>query len=136
VTTILYVAIGCFIAGLASGWYFGGLHGKAQLEALQASQFKALADAYVEQKKAAQAKQQALEAENETLKDNQLKFPDVAVRVCRIAAALPEAGHPGQVLPAAAGVLPPSDPPDRDIGPALFALADEADAIVAKCRAL
>jgi hypothetical protein len=136
--TLVYAVIAALLLGFGVGWYFGGLHGKAQLEAMQASQFKALADAYQAQQLAAQTKQKALEAENETLSADALKYPDVSVRVCKLTGPpMPRPAPSGQVLSAGPGVLPQApvaDPPD--IGPTLFADADRADEIVAKCRAL
>jgi hypothetical protein len=50
-------AIGVIVAAFGAGWYCGGLRAKSQLEALQSSQFQALAHAYVAQQNAAAALQ-------------------------------------------------------------------------------
>jgi hypothetical protein len=133
---LIAVVIGLF----CGGFYFGTLHGKAQLEALQASQFQAMADAYRKQKDAAAASVAALEKENAELTADRLAYPDVAVRVCRIQAiGVPAATNPGHVVPAGAGVLSqvaaPAPDGGRDFGPDLFHLADEADQLIAHCRA-
>jgi hypothetical protein len=70
--TIVYAVIAALLLGLGVGWYFGGLHGKAQLEALQASEFKALADAYQAQvlaKQQSEAKLATVENAYDAIKD-------------------------------------------------------------------
>ena len=128
------------LALFAGGYYVGNLRGRAQLEALQASQFQALADAYQKQRAVQAAAQAALERENAELTADRLAYPNVDVRVCRIQTAnVPAAPATGHGVPAGTGALPQNparDPdPGADVGPALFDLADQADAIVAKCRA-
>lgn len=138
---ILYAKVGAVLLTVAvlfgAGFHFGGMRAEATLNDYKASAAEALADAYVAQQKAAQAKQVAYDKEIDGLKSAVLTYPTVAVRMCPTShPVVPQTGGGGQVIPTSAGTLPPSDPPARDIGPALFALADEADAIVAKCRAL
>lgn len=139
---VLYAKVGAVLLTIAvlfgAGFHFGGMRAEVTLEDYKASAALALADAYVAQQKAADAKQRALETENETLKDDRLKYPDIAVRVCRLAAnpVVPATARSGQVVPAGTGVLPQAPVSSDDRGPDLFADADKADAIVAKCRAL
>jgi hypothetical protein len=141
----MYAKIGAIVLGIVllfgSGYHFGGLASKTKLEALQAANALSLANDYKQREADHIAKEKALGLENDQLKDNALKFPTVAVRVCHLAPAVPAPGKGGQVVSTGPGVgtadpqpVPASSGPD--LGPVLFGLADALDQIAAKCRAL
>lgn len=83
---------------------------------------------------------ESLAQEMDTLRRQRIDLPTVPVRLCRytLAASKPVPGAQ-ETQPAGAGTLSqagaPSYQPGPDIGPALDRLWDEADEIVAKCRA-
>ena len=83
---------------------------------------------------------ETLATEMDTLRRQRIDLPTVPVRLCRytIAAGNPVRG-PQEAGPSGAGPLPQAGPPadtaGPDIGPGLDRLWDEADEIVAKCRA-
>lgn len=122
----------------AGGYYLGGLKPKADLATYKETEATQLATAAEAAQAAQAAKAAAYEQEIDRLKAGTVRYPVVPVRLC------PSAPHPrvpktnlgGQVLSASAGALPPSavGDPQPDLGPDLFALADSADEIVAKCR--
>jgi hypothetical protein len=137
VGAIVVAVVGLFLAG----YHLGGLKGKAQAEAAHVVQLTALADAYQAQAIERQAKERAYDQELTTLHVERAATPDLVVRLCPDAprAPVPAAREGGRLLPAGAGNLPPAAVPDpegggADIGAALFALADRADEIVARCR--
>ena len=84
--------------------------------------------------------------ELETLRTARVATPTRSVRLCGNPASVPAAEGPpapatgGDATPAASGELPAetrrADSGGPDIGSRLYALADEADAAVASCRAL
>jgi hypothetical protein len=138
--TYVWAAIAAFL--LALFFWLGGLHEKVTLEALQASNATALADEYKQREAAHTVKEKAYDKEIDGLKNDQLTYPTVAVRLCPspASAPVPAAGSPGHELPAPAGLLPPNaiavpSVEGPDYGPVLFALADRADSVSAKCRA-
>jgi hypothetical protein len=83
---------------------------------------------------------ESLATEMDTLRRQRIDLPTVPVRLCRytIAAGNPVRGAQ-ETEPSRAGALPQAGPPTvtagPDIGPGLDRLWDEADEIVAKCRA-
>jgi hypothetical protein len=130
------------VAIFLGGYKVADWRGKAASEALQAANALALADDYKKLEAAHIAKETALAAENDQLKNDSLKFPTVSVRMCKYASPIVSTtGTPRQVIPTSAGVgssdpkpVPQGDGPDY--GPSLFGLADALDSIDAKCRAL
>lgn len=82
-----------------------------------------------------------LQDELQTLHDTARAQPAPVVRLCnrpvrRDLLADRAAGPGSDEAATAAGQLPETDGPGRDIGPELYAIADDADEIVASCRAL
>lgn len=133
-----------FAAKLAAGFgllliafYLGGLRASAEESKLAATAAGALAKSYADLDVVRLRKEAAYEKEIDSLKNSQLEYPSVAVRLCPSNPQLPAARGAGQVLPPRPGILQAAPVPDReapDVGPALFADADFADQIVAKCR--
>lgn len=134
------------------GWYVGNLRGDDRVdkcqtaaEASRAEQLRALATAWQNRELQFQAQEARRDAENQTLRDDALKYPIGPVRVCHITVAAGPAGTPlpaGQGQPAAPWVVqaePQPVPRDKsvgsDFGPILSSVADDADSIVAACRA-
>ena len=142
---MMYVKIGAIAVAVAllfgGGFYFGGLSQKSKLEALQTANALSLANSYKVEEAAHIAKEKALGLENDQLKADALKYPTVAVRMCKFTPLVSAPGKGGHILPAPSGVgpgdlkpVPASEGPDY--GPSLFGLADALDQIAAQCRAL
>lgn len=134
--TVVAAAIAVFMFG----YHQGGLSARNEANTAHAAQLAKLNQEYAARDAAAQKKDAAYEMEITQLGVQQLHIPDVAVRLCPAtpSAPMPSTHSAGQVVPAAAGVLPPQPVgggAGTDVGPALFSLADYADEIVAKCRA-
>lgn len=130
-------------AGLAyAGYHVADLKGKAALASLREANALSLANAYKQREADHLAKETALAAENDQLKNDALAYPTVSVRMCKYSTAVVStAGKGGQVIPPISGVgspgpvkVPESSGPDY--GPSLFGLADALDSITAKCRAI
>lgn len=84
---------------------------------------------------------QGLQDELQTIRGAARAQPAPVVRLCnrtvrRDLLADRAAGPGADEAAAAGGQLPETDGPGRDIGPELYAIADDADEIVASCRAL
>lgn len=133
------------LGSIAGIWYFGhqqyaaGVAYITQQDALAAAQQKTRNEAQVAAwKKEQEDKFDALTRENAFLVAQQLAIPTRVVRLCLNPASdsppLPRQTAAGAPSAAGAGILPQGAGSDLDIGPALYALADEADRIVAMCR--
>jgi hypothetical protein len=122
------------------GYHQGGLASKLAADNDHVKQVSALADQYQVLMVEKQTKEAAYEKEVISLQAGRDAAPNLFVRLCTSAptAHLPTAAEDGHNVPPSGGVLPAqhqSDSAGPDVGPALFALADYADQVVAKCRA-
>lgn len=132
------VAAAVLFIACAFSYHEGGLRSAKALSDYRATNAINLAKALKTQADEQAEREMAYAKELDQLKTDALTYPTVAVRLCPLPNSVVPGPSPGHVLPAAGGVLPPVVVQDRappDLGPALFSLADEADSIVAKCRA-
>jgi hypothetical protein len=135
------IAAVLLVGGLGGGFYLGTLRGKAQVSQMQASAFQKLAEAYAKQQSENELKAKQLEKENEDLQTSAVKYPDVGV--CHYTPAAVPTNHSGQVVHSSSGLVqanpqpvPESGAVSEDPSPIVFGLADAADKLAARCRAL
>lgn len=135
------VGVVLFTLGFGGGWYFNGLRGTAEIAREQRDSFQSLATAYAKQQSDDALKQKQLETESAQLKSDVLKYPDVNFSMCKFTPVLPAGGDQGQNIPSRARLVPQDPEPVSAVrgsneGPIVFGLADAADKLTAKCRAL
>lgn len=112
---------------------------KAERDAARAETAQVRADLTAEAFRLAKVNE-GLSDENEILRRQRESVPVRSVRLCPAARpaeqANPAAPSGGDAAATGSGVLSPEAGPGPDIGPALFALADEADELLRRYRGL
>jgi hypothetical protein len=140
---LTYIKVGAAVlvvgAIFGGGVYVGALRSKTALEADHAAQLKSLADAWQARELTYEGQTKRYANEIEILRATRAQpLPGTPLRVCFNPPAVLPASPAGGSQPAVAGTLPRRDDGvprgDADQRPGLFAIADEADDVLAKCR--